>query len=300
MKLGTEGLTVGGNLTYAWTKPDIGPVAATAPLTARTLFATVDASYPIKRSQAFSAVATVGMDFLNQRVHFLTPISLDHLRVAFVRLDVDVADVSETRTPNWHVAGTFEFRQGLDILGASGHGLTNGINPSRALGDPTSSLIRFSGQAELNLGRGASLAILPRAQYSFTPLLSFEQYSAGNYSVGRGYDPGYIIGDNGIGSAVEVRWDRFAPFPRRNFVVQPFMFVDAAWTWLKRDTNFPGAQEVISVGGGLHTALNNRFRIDATVAVPLRADGVAALTRGRPDPRFLISLTTKLWPWGNR
>jgi hemolysin activation/secretion protein len=297
MKLGTEGLTVGGNLTYAYTRPDIGTPGVS--LKAQTVFGTADASYPIKRSQAFSAVATVGMDFLNQNVNFNgTPISRDHLRVAFARLDVDVADVSETQTPNWHVAGTFEFRQGLDILGASGHGLTGAVNTSRVLGDPTSSLFRFSGQAELNLGRGASLAVLPRAQYSFTPLLSFEQYSAGNYSIGRGYDPGYIIGDNGIGSAVEVRWDRFAPFPRRNFAVQPFVFVDAAWTWLKQDTNFPGAQKVVSVGGGVHTALNNRFRIDATVAVPLRADGVAALTRGRPDPRFLISLTTKLWPWG--
>jgi len=69
---------------------------------------------------------------------------------------------------------------------------------------------------------------------------------------------------------------------------------------VKHDPLNTGSDNVVSVGGGFHSVLNNRFRLDATVAVPLRAAGVSGLVNGRPDTRFLVSLTTKLWPWGNR
>ncbi len=297
MKLGHEGLTVGGNLTYAWTQPDIG--AGLPKLTARTLFATGDVSYPIRRSQALNAVATVGLDFLDQSVRFAgIDLSRDHLRVGFVRLEMDATDMSERRLPNWRVAGSVEFRQGLDMFGASPRGGTALTPTSRADGDPTSSVIRAAGQIELNMGKGLWLAIMPRAQYAFTPLLSFEEYSTGNYSVGRGYEPGAAIGDDGLGSAVELRWNRFAPFPKYNLAIQPFVFADAAWTW-NRNTpaGVPDPDKVISLGGGFHAALNNRFRLDGTLAVPMRA---TASQSKRHDPRFLISLTTKLWPWGAR
>ncbi len=304
MKLGHEGLTVGGNLTYAWTQPDLGALAAAAPgtkLVAHTLFATGDVSYPIVRSQAFSLSATAGLDFLNQTVDFTgVRLSNDRLRVGFLRIEADAADVSERRVPNWRAAGALEFRQGLDIFDASPRNLALLPGGTSRPGDPTSSLVRFSGQFELNMGRGLWLAVLPRAQYAFTPLLSFEQYSAGNYSIGRGYDPGSIIGDDGAGTSVELRWNRFTPLPRVNLAVQPFLFADGAWVWTRK---IPAAgiladhDKVISLGGGLHAALNNKFRIDATVAVPMRA---TALQGGRHDPRFLLSLTTKLWPWGAR
>jgi len=303
MKLCHEALTVGGSLTYAWTQPDLGPLptaAAGTKLVADTLFATGYASYPIVRSQAFSLAATAGMDFLNQTVDFIGPLSNDRLRVGFIRLEADAADVSERRVPNWRVAGSLEFRQGLDIFDASPRNIALVKGGTSRPGDPTSSLVRFSGQFEYNLGRGRWLAVLPRAQYAFTPLLSFEQYSAGNYSIGRGYDPGSIIGDHGAGTAVELRWNRFAPLPRVNLAVQPFLFADGAWVWTR---SIPAAgipadhDKVISLGGGVHAALNNKFRIDGTIAVPMRATKLQA---GTHDPRFLISLTTKLWPWGAR
>lgn len=304
MKLGHEGLTLGGNFTYAWTQPDLGALAAAAPgtkLVAHTLFATGDVSYPIVRSQAFSLSATAGLDFLNQTVDFAgARLSNDRLRIGFIRLEADATDVSERRVPNWRAAGALEFRQGLDIFDASVRNLPIVPGGTSRPGDPTSSLVRFSGQFELNMGRGLWLAVLPRAQYAFTPLLSFEQYSAGNYSIGRGYDPGSIIGDDGVGTAIELRWNRFNPLPRVNLAVQPFLFADGAWVWTRK---IPAAaiaadhDKVISLGGGLHAALNNKFRIDATVAVPMRA---TVLQGGRHDPRFLLSLTTKLWPWGAR
>jgi hemolysin activation/secretion protein len=315
MKVGHEGLNLSGNFTYAWTQPDLGlaptPGVPAIDLKARTLLATVDVSYPVIRAQAFSATTTAGMDFLNQSVFFgtqgspLAEITKDHLRVAFARVEFDATDVSETRMAKWRASGSIEFRHGLNILGASQNHPTSAITQSRALGNPQASLVRASAVFEYNIGEATwpqflprVVAIAPRAQYAFDPLLGFEQFSAGNYSIGRGYDPGTISGDNAVGTSVELRWNRLTPFPKVNFGVQPFVFADAAWTWLKnpQPTEIPH-DKVYSAGGGFHAALNNRFRLDGTVAVPLRRAGLQGELH---HPRFLISLTTKLWPWGNK
>lgn len=296
MKLGSDGLAVGGNVTYAWTAPAI-PVTPGSPslhLKARTLFATASVSYPFIRSQALTLLGSAGMDFLNQSVTVPgTTINRDHLRVGFLRLDIDAADIAEERLPNWRAFGSIEFRQGLDILNASPRGKIALPTTSRLNGDPTSSVIRASGSFELRLGKSIWIAFLPRAQYAFTQLLSFEQYSGGNYTVGRGYDPGSIIGDSGIGSGVELRLNRFTPFPKTNLSIQPFLFGDGAWVW---DKVGGGDDHLYSLGGGVHALFNNRFRLDATVAVPMRKVGTQTQ---RSDPRILISFSTKLWPWGN-
>lgn len=316
-KLGSEGLTIGGNFTYAWSKPSIGPAAgfASPEIKARTLFATGEASYPVIRTQGFSLLGAVGFDYLNQNVTFngrtvgatTIPLSRDHLRVAFLRLDMDAADVAERRVPRWRASGSLELRKGLDIFGASPRTprppvtLPNGyVGPSRLYGDPESTVIRGSASVELNMGGGFWVAAMPRLQYAFDPLLGFEQYSGGNYSIGRGYDPGTISGDSGIGSSFELRFPRVAPFPKVNLSVLPFTFTDIAWTWSKKVNRLAGVDnpdQLISLGAGLRALLNNRFRIDGTVAVPLRAAGLQ--TRNH-DPRFLVSITSKLWPWDNR
>lgn len=319
-KLGNDGLTVGGNFTYAWSEPSIGIANFSAPkLTARTLFATGEVRYPWIRTQGFSLVGAAGLDYLNQTVNFKAipagggagidqDLSRDRLRVGFLRLDMDAADVSERRVPMWRASGSVEFRQGLDIFGATkipAVAPPGYVGPSRGDGDPTSTLIRASASLEYNLSRGFWIAAQPRAQYAFTRLFSFEEYSAGNFSVGRGYDPGVITGDHGLGSSFELRFPRVAPLPRVNLSVLPFVFTDLALTWDKVSAPGPVANTVrtitdrdfvVSVGGGFRALLNNRFRIDGTVAIPLKAAGLQ--TRNK-DPRFLISLTSKLWPWDN-
>jgi hemolysin activation/secretion protein len=308
-KFGNDGLTVSGNFTYAWSEPTIGaiPGVANPKLIARTLFATGEVRYPWIRTQGFSLVGAAGLDFLNQKVTFNTiPITQDRLRVGFLRLDMDAADVSERRVPLWRASGSLEFRQGFDIFDATQPVSTTVTTlplpaPSKTFGDPTSTLIRASASLEYNLGEGFWVAVQPRAQYSFSPLLSFEQYSGGNFSIGRGYDPGSISGDNGLGSSFELRFPRLAPFPKLNLQMLPFSFADVAWTWSRRNTRLvsPGIgnpDRLVSVGVGVRAQLNNRFQFSGTVAVPLEKAGIQ--TRNR-DPRFLISLSSKLWPWDN-
>lgn len=306
-KLGGDGLTVSGNFTYAWSKPDVNLPGFT--ITARTLFATGEVRYPWIRTQGFSLVGAIGMDFLNQTVSLATAaipkdaLTRDKLRIGFLRLDMDAGDVNETRAPIWRASGSIEFRQGLNILNASPPSIARPGNalgpltPSRFDGDRTSSLIRASASLEYSLGGGYWIAALPRAQYALSPLFGFEEYSTGNFSVGRGYDPGTTIGDSGLGSQFELRIPPKRPFAKIDLAVIPYVFTDVALTWDKLGGGRSDRDFLVSAGGGFRALLNQRFRIDGTVAFPLRKAG---LQTHNHDPRFLVSLTSKLWPWDDQ
>ena len=123
-------------------------------------------------------------------------------------------------------------------------------------------------------------------------MLSFEEFTVGNYTVGRGYDPAIISGDSGVGVAVELRGPRVSPFERSRLLIQPYVFGDAAWVWNRHVSGDP--EHVKSAGGGLRAALNERLAIDAAVAVPLERAGI---DNKRGSPRFLMTLTTRLLPW---
>ncbi|MEO7814368.1 MAG: ShlB/FhaC/HecB family hemolysin secretion/activation protein [Sphingomicrobium sp.] len=289
---GSEGLTINGQLTYAWTKPTIDRKPGDPRITARTLFATLGIAYPLIRSQSHNLTLGGGLDYVDQKVDFFGPLTRDHLRVAFLRADFDAVDL-KSRRPKWKLGGGIELRQGLDIFGASNRCPCVGQTPpSRADGRATATLIRASGTGEFAIGKSLAIAVSPRAQYGFNPLLSFEEFTAGNYTVGRGYDPAILSGDSGVGVGVELRGPRVSPFERSRLLIQPYIFGDAAWVWNKNVGGDP--DHVKSAGGGLRAALNDRLSIDTAVAVPLERAG---LDHKRGNPRFLLTLTTRLLPW---
>lgn len=289
---GSEGLVVDGEFTYAWTRPDLG--GGNDDLKAETLYASLGLRYPIKRSQGSNFWVGAGMDYVDQDVRLITLLSRDHLRVAWVRAQLDAVDLRRRR-PRWRAGGLVEFRQGLDIFGASERceSFCVGQTPlSRSDGVPTATVLRAAGEAEFALGRDVAFALMPRGQYAFRPLLSFEEFTAGNYTVGRGYDPGILIGDSGVGVSAELRGPRIQPFKRFEGRIQPYLFGDVAWVWNANDDL--GAQRISSVGGGVRGELGDRFRLDATLAVPLEK---APIQEKRGDVRFLVTLTTRLLPW---
>jgi hemolysin activation/secretion protein len=289
---GSEGLTVSGQFTYAWTRPSIERQPNDPRIKARTLFATFSLAYPAIRAQSHNLTLGGGLDYVDQKVDFFGPLTRDHLRVAFLRADFDAVDL-KSRRPKWKIGGGIEVRKGLDILGASGRCCDEDETPpSRADGRATGALVRLNATGEFAIGKAIAVAVSPRAQIGFDPLLSFEEFTAGNYTVGRGYDPAILTGDSGAGVAVELRGPRVATFKRSRFLVQPYVFGDAAWVWNKNEDGDP--DHVKSAGGGLRAAWNERMAIDAAVAVPLEKAG---LDHKRGNPRFLLTLTTRLLPW---
>jgi hemolysin activation/secretion protein len=309
-RIGGEGLAIAAQLTYAWARPDLD--LAGVDIGSRTLFATLEASYPFIRRQTRTLRGAIGLDVIGQDVEFNTiPLNRDRLRVVFARLSLDALGLSPGNPrytpamPLWRLGFTAEARQGLDILGASrgcGPGLAfclapGAVPPTRLEGDPTATVLRATASAEYRPTPLLTFALDVRGQYSADPLFSFEEFSAGNYTAGRGYDPGALLGDSGIGFQAEIRYGSFIPRRPDRFVAEPYAFFDHAWVW-NRDVLFAsGRQQLSSVGAGVRAAYGDRFRIDAIIAEPL--DRLPFQSR-RGDTRFLVSLTTRLWPWRSR
>ena len=97
------------------------------------------------------------------------------------------------------------------------------IPPSRIEGQSDATVLRYTGYGEFRPMPKLTFALGARAQYAWKPLLSFEEFSAGNYTVGRGYDPGALLGDRGFGTQAEIRFgSRIPPSatkPRRRLYI---------------------------------------------------------------------------------
>jgi hemolysin activation/secretion protein len=310
-RVGGEGLTLGGKLTYAWADPSIGLIGVD--IEARTLLATAQAGYPFRRTQAETLWGGLGIDLIDQKVRFNgLPLSRDTLCVAFARLEMDASDPASLgrlggftpAEPRWRASGTLELRRGLGLFGASGGCgpgsarciVPGAVPPSRLDGDPTATVLRFEGQSEFRPTPRIAFALGMRAQYSRDPLLTFEEYSGGNYTVGRGYDAGTLLGDSGLGFQGELRFGSLVANGPKAIAVQPYAFIDAAWISNEAGA-FAGRERLISAGAGLRAAFGDKARLDVLLAVPLERAG---LQTERGDPRLLVSLTTRLWPWRTR
>jgi hemolysin activation/secretion protein len=308
MRLGGEGLTLRGSFTYGWTHPT---VAATAPFHARTLVGSLEADYPIVRRQAHNIRAAAGFDLIDQDVDFgAAPLNRDHLRVGFARLDFNGSDADSLAgkggftpyEPRYAYGLSLEARKGIGGLGASPDcpfGGTcvgsSGVPTSRMGATSRGFVLRATGEFDFRPQRTITLAVMPRAQYSPYALLSYEQFSGGNYTVGRGYDPGAIIGDSGVGVRSEFRLGSLVPKAPGGSAFQPYAFFDAAWTWNHNPVvGVPNPQRLYSAGGGLRATLHEAVRIDGTVAVPLR-DAIGQMVKG--DVRFLFNVSFQLAPW---
>lgn len=305
-RLGSEGLAVGGTFTYAWARPDLA--GDDSDILAETLFATAEVSYPFLRRQSRTLRGSLGMDFINQDTEIDDlDISRDRLRIAFARLNADAMSSDFTRTgfsiaePVWRTSALMEVRRGLDIFGASercrilaGRCVGPSVSPVRIEGDPTATVLRGSLYGEYRPAPKFTMALGLRGQYSDDPLPSFEEFSAGNYTVGRGYDPGTLLGDSGIGLQAELRVGSVLPVRPRAVAAEPYIFFDYARVSNEdRLTVQEGSRDLSSLGAGVRAGWD-RFRIDTVLAFPLQRAGVL---NEQQDFRLLISLTTRLWPW---
>ena len=308
-RLGSEGLAIGSQFTYAWASPDLN--IPNTDIKSRTLFATLEASYPFVRRQEQTLRGALGFDYVDQDVDFNgLPFSRDHLRVAYARLTWDALGLAAgdprytPAEPVWRLAALAEVRQGLDLLDATkpcGPTLAaclspGAIPPTRLEGDPTATVLRGSLSGEYRPMPRFTIAAGIRGQYSGHPLLSFEEYSIGNYTIGRGYDPGAVLGDSGFGIQAELRYGTVYPRAADAFAVEPFAFIDQAWVWNEDRLFAVGDEELTSVGGGIRAAWGDRMRLELLVAFPLDR----TILQPDRDPRILVSLTTRLWPWSLR
>lgn len=304
MRIGPQGMSLSGSFAYAWARPNV----PSAHVLAKTLLGTVELGYPFIRRQSETLRGSVGMDIINQDVWLdHLPLSKDRLRVGFLRLGLDaVAHDFGTQfssaEPPWHITSLLELRQGFHALDATHDCGPLGVNclgpgdvpPSRLEGHSDATVLRFTGYGEFRPMPRLTFSLGARAQYAWKPLFSFEQFSAGNYTVGRGYDPGALLGDRGFGTQTEIRYGSRIPQSAKKPAIEGYAFWDHASVSDRGDTVvLLGRHHLSSIGAGARINWD-RFVLDAGLALPLTRIGPL---NQRPDPRFLINLTTRLWPW---
>ncbi len=300
-KLGADGLTLAAHFTYAWSHPGIG---ANLNIRSRTLVGTFDARYPVVRTQATNINGEIGVDYINQSTTVSgVPLSSDHLRVVYARLEGDWIDPGSIDStlgysiyePKWRLGGSLTLRKGVDVFAASA---PNTAGLSRNEANPQAFLFRANATIEFRPTPKLALSIAPRLQYAPDVVLAYEQVAAGNFTVGRGYDPGSLTGDSGYGLTSEVKYGSLVPKSVRATALQGYAFLDADWVRNNANLLRPlNPEKIYAVGGGLRAAWGEHMFLDAGVAVPLKTlPGQSNLNQ----VRFLINLTARLLPWSRR
>lgn len=293
--LGNTGLTLGGSFIYAWSKPDIGLLD----LRSESLIGGLELTLPLVRDRRQSVAVTGGVEIIEQRTRVYAndvglPLNRDKLRVAFVRAQANLREPLAAGGEAWSLQAALELRQGLDILNATERGVVTpgGFTPSRIEGDPTA----FVAKAELGgvvaLGPIFSLAARGEAQWANNPLLNFEEYSLGNLTIGRGYDPGANSADRAVALRAEARAKIYdSPAAR----VELFGFYDSVWIWNLDLNSTENDRRLASWGGGLRALIAPYAYLEAMYAHP---EDLALLIPNarRSTDRVLLSLTVQFTP----
>jgi hemolysin activation/secretion protein len=243
-------------------------------------------SYPLIRSRAETLSFDGGFTVQDARVKFTTPplpLSHDKWRV----LDLDV-NYLKSDVLGGSFGATLDLAKGLDFLDATPDGSTD---LSRVGG--TTNFTKLAGAARYNrpLFDNVSLALAVQGQLAFDRLIVGEQIAFGGTQIGRGYDPGAITGDDGIGESVELRYTaRIAD----SFIqtVQPFAFFEAANTWyVDSSTSGLPNQSIDSVGVGVRGWFSENITAGVEVDRTLRA--VPGSDAGRKTTKVLIDVAIR-------
>jgi len=290
--LNNSGLRFGVRGSLAWSRPDLPSLD----LRSQSVIVGAELSNPIVRSVNRTIGAAIGFEMLNQKsdVHAsgaVLPLTKDHIRVAYARLDGQFHFVNGMREIA-RLDGRLELRKGLDVFGATKKGQFSGTAaPSRFDGDPTATVIRGEASADILPGNTFEFDLAAYGQWSNHPVLNLEEYSVGNFTHGRGYDPGSVSGDRAYGFTVEPRVN--LPVTLGPVQVQASAFYD----WIHIENLDAGTinpkQTLRSVGGGLRLVLPQRMVLDVTYAHPL--DKIFSTDKKKPSDRVLVSLTAKLF-----
>lgn len=281
--------------SIAWSRPDVEDLE----LSSQSIILGAEVQKELERSLTTQVRAAIGAEFLEQTTKILTedgsfPFVKDSLRVAYARIDGDFRRRLASGGGHF-ISGYAELRKGFSILGGSKRGLpTDGFSPSRFDGDPEAIVAKAEVVGDIQLLGPLRFGFGAFAQWADEPLLNLEEWTLGNFTYGRGYDPGSNAGDR----VVALRAEPTIEIPIGNdFRIEVLGFVD----WVRLDNLDPGSietgRELMSYGGGLRTYLSGRVALEAYYAMP--RDFALTTDEARPENRFLLTLSTRFYPWGN-
>ncbi|WP_156437956.1 ShlB/FhaC/HecB family hemolysin secretion/activation protein [Bradyrhizobium valentinum] len=181
---------------------------------------------------------------------------------------------------------TVNYRQGLDILGASHRG-DDFLSRDGASGK--FSALNFWFTRYQTLSDAWSLKLASAGQTASGPLFTSQQFYLGGVAFGRGYGSAEISGDNGLAGSAELRFDQKTNLQYLSGY-QVYGFVDSGVAW-NSGYRISDGLSLTSAGGGVRFFLADGLQADIGAAAPLSYRAPDNPTRG---VRVLFSLSSAL------
>lgn len=294
VRVGSNGLTLTGDVAYGQSRP--GGALEALDLDGESVVGRVGARFPLVRQRGRAVDVGARIEFVDQKnaLGFLEAIGGAPVLLSRENLRIVSAEIAGQWAPramrNLSLAAGLEVRQGLAGLGA-----TDRNDPLRSRSDARPDFTSIRGNLGLRKDFVSAGAMWPwlsaqvSGQWSPHGLPAYEEFQIGNYTVGRGYDPGAASGDRAIGVQLEGGLDLAARVLPALFghdaALGMFGFFDAARLWNVDPTSYDA--RISSFGGGLRlrgtlTQINVFYARPRTEPLPLA---------GKPGGRLLVSLT---------
>ena len=277
MPVGIDGLRIGASGLYSevWPGDWRRLIADNTKTAAFELRASI---IPLQsQKQTLTLTLSAGYTDVAER-DFWGPIYRDAIRTVSLNGDYRLQDNfggTNYLTVNW--------RQGLDVLGASGNNDPWGSVWGAA---PNFSALNYWFTRYQTINDAWSIRLASAGQLASGPLYLSQQFYLGGIAFGRGYGAAEISGDNGIAGSLELRFDHKLNY--RYFTgFQIYSFVDSGLVWWDGVRPSDGTA-LTSAGGGIRLFLGDDLRADLGVAVPL---GYRAPDNWARHPRFLFTLS---------
>ena len=236
---------------------------------------------PIIRSRERNLYVDLGFDYINNDTDIFNDIKFSRDRLRVLHLSTATDFIDKWRGSNFASLG---IRQGLPIMGASESG---DEFLSRANGTGTfTSLQAAASRLQAIMGPSA-LFLSVAGQYSFSDLLSYEEFAVGGVHFGRGYDPKQLSSDDGVGFTGELQFT----WPTMLWTLQSyqlFAFYDFGKVW-DHSSNVSGS--LSSAGGGVRLWAAHDTSMALQVAKPLTRDSLRA--DGTRDAQLLFRVNTR-------
>ena len=304
MLLDQSGTTLALRATYA----DSRPTLPSLKLRTKSWILNAELMQPLLRTVNDNYYLGVGFERVDQRTDLLAfgagaggsaALNLDRISTIYMRFAGNSRRLHRDGTEATSLNGFAEFRKGIDAFDATKTGVITkaGYAPSRFEGDAKAWVIR--GQLDGKIGFGPIFELFgsARGQWTNQALLNYDEFSLGNLTVGRGYDPGANTGDKAYAGTAELRVN-LPTGPR--VATQVFGFYDHVRLFNLDTGSTEARRRLESYGGGVRITLSGIARLDVTYAHPLDPPLLTGATAKVPKDRILVSLTAQLVPFGGR
>lgn len=307
MTLDSSGTALDLRATWAEARPDIPR------LDQRTvsIVAGIGLSHPLVRTVTDRLKISGGFEYSQQTAKFFqasgasSPLSRDRISTLYLRVDGSTAASDVTGLQVAGLSGSFEMRRGLDVFKASeandniplraGSPQLGTFGTSRSDGTSLATVVRGSLEGFYKIGPVFEMSGKLNGQWANTALLNYDTFAIGNFTIGRGYDPGANTGDRAIGFVLE---------PRANFKIdqklngQLFAFYEGVKLWNIGPNATERNRYIASLGGGTRFTLSQAVRLDLTYTHALDRPLLTGALSRRPKDRVLASMTIQFVPFG--